>query len=106
MGYLETSTQNFARSLALKPEDQKAQQGYDQAQQMLSESRDQLDQQRQQHARSDEASQEGSPQEGTPQTAQGQPNQPPKMQIYNQQPPSTTPSVSAGAFWNKNTRDW
>lgn len=101
VGYLETSTQNYARSLALKPEDQKAQEGYESAQKLLSDSRDQLDQQRQMNAQSSEPLQEGSSQE----QAQGQPATPPKMQIYNQRQPSA-PAVSSGSFWNKNNRDW
>jgi hypothetical protein len=103
VGYLETSTQNYARSLALKPEDQKAQEGYDRAQQLLSDSRDQLDQQRQMTAQSSQQP----PQEGAPseQAAEGQPATPPKMQIYNQRQPAS-PSVSSGSFWNKNNRDW
>lgn len=102
VGYLETSTQNYARSLALDPEDQKAQQGYDRAQQLLSDSRDQLDQQRQMTAQSPESPQGGTPQE---QSAEGQPATPPKMQIYHQRQPAS-PAVSSGSFWNKNNRDW
>lgn len=99
VGYLETSTQNFSRSLALKPEDQKAQQGFTQAQQLLSESRDQLDQERQANAEPGELSE--------PSDKPGQPGQPapPKMQVYTQRQPGA-PVAPTGGFWNKNNRDW
>jgi Ca-activated chloride channel family protein len=100
VGYLETSTQNFSRSLALRPEDQKAQQGFEQAQQLLSESRDQLDAQRQAGAEQNESSDPAA----DPSAQPGEPA-PPKMQIYNQRP-TGKPAAPTGSFWDKNNRDW
>ncbi len=96
VGYLETSTQNFSRAVALKPGDEKAQQGFEQAQQLLSESRDQLDQQRQAGAE---------PGESPGPAAKPGPPAPPKMQIYTQRQPGV-PVAPSGGFWNKSNRDW
>lgn len=97
VGYLETSTQNFSRSLALNPGDQKVRQGFEEAQQLLSTSRDQLDEQRQARTEQNETT--------DPSADPSEKPAPAKMQIYNQRP-SGKPAAPTGSFWNKSNRDW
>jgi len=104
VGSLEAASQNFARAEAMQPGDQDVRQGLQEAQRLLSESRDQLDAQRQASAQADNQ-QDGPPQDSaSSQNAQQQPNAP-NTQIYSQTR-KTAPSVSSGNFWNKNVRDW
>jgi len=99
IGLLETSTQNFGRSLALKPDQGEVQQGFETAQELLSESRDQLDAQRQAaNAAKAEGENEGEGQ----QAAQAEPTE---MQVYNQRPSGQVASPTGG-FWNKSKKDW
>lgn len=100
VGYLETSTQNFSRSLALQS-NEAVQKRSELAEQMLGEARNNLDESRQANADSNEG--EGREQKGR----QGKPQPPQNTQIYTQRQPPTTPgSVSSGEFWNKNKKDW
>lgn len=103
VGNLESAAQNFARASAMKPGDQDIEQGLQEAQRLLSESRDQLDVQRQASAQPERPQdQDGEP--GANQQNASPPHAP-KTQVYSQTR-KAPPSVTSGNFWNKNVRDW
>jgi len=104
VGYLETSTQNYARALDMKPGDQKIQQDLADAQKLLSQSRDQLDAERQSQP-SAQADQSASPSDsaqngsGTSAVANS------KTQLYAPKQNSSSPGVTS-SLWSKAKEDW
>ena len=93
VGFLETSTQNFARSLAMKAGVEDTQKGYDKARELLADSRDQLDAERQSLLESDS------------QQAPAGGGQPMETKVYKQNQ-KQAPASSDGGFWNRSVRDW
>lgn len=93
VGYLETATQNFARSLAMRPDDEQTSKGHEEAKQLLTETRDQLDAERQRTAQDEGPA---------PPPANGRPQE---TQLYkrHQKPEAST---AGGGFWNRAVRDW
>lgn len=102
VGYLETSTQNFSRAVELAPTDADAQKGLDEAQKLLSDSRDSLDKRRQSEATAEAKADSDDGKNSQQASALNAPN----TQVYSTRQPKAPPSVTSGAFWNKNVRDW
>jgi len=101
VGALETSTQNFNRALSMKPDEEKFQKSFSEAQQLLSESRDELDKQRNSQAA---AADTETPPADSSETAAA-PNAKPYSQAPNMSK-SKGPSESTESFWNRAKRDW
>lgn len=102
IGALETSTQNFNRALSMKPDEAKFQQSLAEAQQLLSDSRDQLDKQRHSENQASADSQEPSDE---PTDSAAAPNAKPYSQAPNMSKAKGT-SEPTESFWNRAKRDW
>ncbi len=99
VGALETASQNFNRALSMKPDEEKLQKSFAEAQRLLSESRDELDKQRNSDTASTDAPEPGN-------TA-ASPANAPNTKVYSQMPsPNKGPATPTDSFWNRAKRDW
>lgn len=102
VGALETATQNFNRALSLKPDEAEFQTGAAEAQKLLSESRDDLDKQRQ-----SQASNEPPPESPSSADSSDSAQSAPDSRVYSQMPkPGKASPSSSESFWNRRKRDW